>query len=60
MKVLMRERDLSDDYIRFASQIGADGFDIHSPTNVPGIAENGVADGKGIRALNEPQDSAAR
>jgi len=30
MKVLMRERDLSEDYIRFAQQIGVDGFDIHN------------------------------
>ena len=51
MKVLLRERDLSDDYIRFASQIGADGFDIHQEKNVPGIAETGVADEKGMRAL---------
>ena len=36
MKVLMRERDLSDDYIRFAAQIGADGLDIHQPENIPG------------------------
>ena len=51
MKVLLRERDLSDDYIRFASQIGADGFDIHQEKNIPGVAENGVADEKGTRAL---------
>ena len=51
MKVLLRERDLSEDYIRLASQIGADGFDVHSPNNVPGIAETGVADEHGTRAL---------
>ena len=51
MKVLLRERDLSDDYIRFASQIGADGFDIHQEKNIPGVAENGIADEKGTRAL---------
>ena len=51
MKVLLRERDLSDEYIRFASQMGADGFDIHQPKNVPGVEETGVADEKGMRAL---------
>lgn len=51
MKVLMRERDLSDDYIRFASQIGADGFDIHGINNVPGVAESGVADEQGTKKL---------
>ena len=51
MKVLLRERDLSDEYIRFAAQIGADGFDIHGERNVPGVAEQGYADGRGVRAL---------
>lgn len=51
MKVLLRERDLSDEYIRFAAQVGVDGFDIHEPTNVPGIAERGYADAAGLRAL---------
>src|SRR5688500_5400582 len=51
MKVLLRERDLSDDYIRFAAQIGADGFDIHQEKNVPGVAETGVAEEKGFRTL---------
>ena len=53
MKVLMRERDLSDDYIRFAAQIGADGLDIHQPENVPGIKEQGYADEAGVRQLLE-------
>ena len=51
MKVLLRERDLSDDYIRFAAQIGADGFDIHGEKNVPGVEEQGYADAAGMRAL---------
>jgi mannonate dehydratase len=51
MKVLLRERDLSDEYIRFACQVGCDGFDIHSPDNVPGIAERGYADAQGTRQL---------
>ncbi|HXI17944.1 MAG TPA: mannonate dehydratase [Chloroflexota bacterium] len=51
MKVLLRERDLSDDYCRFAAQVGCDGFDIHTEKNVPGVAERGYADEKGMRAL---------
>ena len=51
MKVLLRERDLSDDYVRLAAQIGADGFDIHDPGHVPGVAERGYADAAGTRAL---------
>ena len=53
MKVLLRERDLSDDYVRFAAQIGCDGFDIHNERNVPGVAERGYADERGMRALLE-------
>lgn len=44
MKVLLRERDVSDEYIRFAGQIGADGFDMHNPLNLPGVAEQGYPD----------------
>ena len=51
MKVLLRERDLSDDYLRFAAQVGADGFDIHDHLNIPGVAERGYADADGVRAL---------
>lgn len=51
MKVLLRERDLSEDYIRFAAQIGCDGFDIHNENNIPGVAEHGFADAVGVRAL---------
>jgi mannonate dehydratase len=53
MKVLLRERDLSEEYCRFASQVGADGFDIHAEKNVPGVSEKGYADEKGVRALLE-------
>lgn len=53
MKVLLRDRDLLDEYIRFADQIGADGFDIHNENNVPGVAERGYADEVGVRALLE-------
>jgi len=41
MKVLVRQRDLSDDYLRFAVQIGADGIDIHNTESLPGFAEQG-------------------
>ncbi|MBM3456938.1 MAG: hypothetical protein FJX77_00165, partial [Armatimonadetes bacterium] len=51
MKVLVRDQDLSDDYIRFAAQIGADGFDIHNEKNIPGVPEQGYADASGLRAL---------
>jgi mannonate dehydratase len=53
MKVLLRDRDLSDEYVRFAAQIGADGFDIHNENNVPGVAEKGYADAAGTRTLLE-------
>lgn len=53
MKVLMRERDLSDEYVLFAQQIGADGFDIHNPDNVPGFKEQGYPDREGLRRLLE-------
>ncbi len=47
MKVLLRQRDLSDDYIRFAAHAGADGFDIHDERNVPGVVEPGYVDEAG-------------
>jgi mannonate dehydratase len=53
MKILMRERDLSDDYILFAQQIGADGFDIHNPANIPGFVEQGYPDLAGLVKLKE-------
>ncbi|HEX2186589.1 MAG TPA: mannonate dehydratase [Chloroflexota bacterium] len=53
MKVLLRERDLSDEYVRFAAQIGCDGFDIHDERHVPGVVERGYADERGVRALLE-------
>src|SRR5438067_2123085 len=51
MKVLMRDRDLSDRYIRFAQQVGADGFDIHNPGNIPGFKEQGYPDLDGLLQL---------
>jgi mannonate dehydratase len=54
----MRERDLSDDYILFAQQIGADGFDIHNPANIPGFVEQGYPDLEGLRRLKEKINAA--
>jgi mannonate dehydratase len=51
MKVALREQDLSDDYLRFAAQIGCDGLDIHEQKHIPGFAERGYADVGGVRAL---------
>lgn len=53
MKVLLRDRDLSDDYIRFARQIGADGFDIHSEASIPGFKEQGYPDLEGLLKVKE-------
>jgi mannonate dehydratase len=44
MKVLLRERDLSEEYLRFLAQIGADGVDIHHSDQLPGVAERGFLD----------------
>lgn len=44
MKVAVWEGNLSDDYVRWASQIGVDGIDIHDPLNVPGVREQGFPD----------------
>ena len=51
MKVLMRQRDLSDEYILFAQQIGADGIDIHNCESVPGCVEQGYPDREGLAAI---------
>jgi mannonate dehydratase len=53
MKVILRERDLSDDYIRFAQQIGADGFDLHNEALIPGCKEQGYPDLDGLLRLKE-------
>lgn len=58
MKVLMRERDLSDEYILFAQQIGADGFDIHNPDNVPGFREQGYPDREALDRLKKRVEAA--
>lgn len=51
MKIAIRERDLSDEYLRFAAQIGADGVDLHAERHLPGIAETGRIDDAGLRDL---------
>lgn len=51
MKVLLRDHDLSDEFVRFAAQVGADGFDIHNEANIPGVPEQGYADERGTRGL---------
>jgi mannonate dehydratase len=51
MKVLMRERDLSDEYLRFAQQIGAEGLDIHHGESLPGVAEQGYPDREALEKL---------
>ena len=51
MKVLVHQRDLSDDYLRFAVQIGADGIDIHNAESLPGFAEQGYPHLEELRIL---------
>lgn len=58
MKVLMRERDLADDYILFAQQIGAEGFDIHNPDNIPGFKEQDYPDREALTKLKAKLRSA--
>ena len=58
MKVLMRQRDLSDEYIQFAAQIGADGFDIHNAESIPGLVEQGYPDLEQLTKLKERVNAA--
>ena len=53
MDVVVQSCDLADDYVQFAAQIGADGFDIgpRNPELVPGVVDQGYADEAGMRAL---------
>ena len=53
MKVLLREQDLSDSYITFAHQIGADGFDFHDENHLPGVRETGHVEVEGMSRLVE-------
>ena len=52
MRVLLRQCDLSDEYIRFAQQIGADGIDIHNAPSIPGFIEQGYPDIAALRSIN--------
>lgn len=58
MKVLVRQRDLSDDYLRFAVQIGADGIDIHNAESLPGFAEQGYPHLEELRILKARVEAA--
>ena len=58
MKVLLRQRDLSDEYIQFAAQIGADGFDIHNAESIPGLVEHGYPDLEQLTRLKERVNAA--
>ena len=53
MKVLLRQCDLSDEYIRFAQQIGADGIDIHNAPSIPGFVEQGYPDMEALRSIKQ-------
>jgi mannonate dehydratase len=53
MKILLRQCDLSDEYIRFAQQIGADGIDIHNARSIPGFMEQGYPDLEALRAIKQ-------
>lgn len=55
MKVLVRQRDLSDNYLRFAVQIGADGIDIHNAESLPGFAEQGYPHLAELRMLSRAE-----
>ena len=58
MKILLRQADLSDEYIKFAHQIGADGIDIHNAESIPGFIEQGYPDLASLRAIKERINSA--
>ena len=58
MKVLVRQRDLSDDYLHFALQMGADGIDIHNAESIPGFAEQGYPHFEELRMLKARVESA--
>ncbi|MBS7627974.1 sugar phosphate isomerase/epimerase, partial [Candidatus Bathyarchaeota archaeon] len=53
MKIVLREGDLSDDYLRFVRKIGAHGIDVHSSYNLPGISEHGYVEQKGLQKLKD-------
>ncbi len=53
MKILLRQCDLSDEYLHFVAQIGADGIDIHNAESIPGFIEQGYPDEKALRRIKE-------
>lgn len=44
MKVVVHQGDLSEDYLRWACQIGADGIDLGYTDFLPGMKERGYPD----------------
>ena len=57
IKIAIRESDVSDEYLRFARQIGADGIDIHNSFNIPGVKERGHPDFNGFLKLKKRVES---
>ena len=53
MKVILRDADLSDDYLRCCAQVGCDGFDVMNARNFPSVLEQGYVDLKEMRALRQ-------
>jgi mannonate dehydratase len=53
MKVVANAWDLSDDYLRWACQIGLDGVDIGGLSQVPGMAEQGYPHAAELLALTQ-------
>jgi len=51
LKITVWEGDLSEDYLRWASQIGVDGIDIRDPIKLPGVKEQGYPSLKGLLRL---------
>ena len=44
MKISVWHRELSDSYLRFVTQLGADALDFGTDTDIPGVAEQGYPD----------------
>ena len=53
MKVILRDADLSEDYLRCCAQIGCDGFDVMNARNFPSVLEQGYVDLNEMRALRQ-------
>ena len=44
MKISVWHREISDSYLRFVTQLGADALDFGTDTDIPGVAEQGYPD----------------